>query len=254
MNEYLIYKHTSPSGKSYIGQTKNLDRRNTYHKSSRSRCVNFYNAIKKYGWESFVTEILADHLTIDEANILEQRYIVNYNTLAPNGYNLTTGGNNKVVSDITRQRLADARSRESDEVKHRRREQMKKFREMETEESRLSRQEKSRVAKQTVEYSEEFRNHIRNIRTGIQRTDDTKQKISQNSARKGKPAYNRGIPHSVERKEKLKQARRSRPKKDPAPIVICPHCGKAGHQGNMMNRWHFDNCKQLSVNFSNINI
>lgn len=33
-NIYLIYKHTSPSGKSYIGLTNNYQRRCREHKSS----------------------------------------------------------------------------------------------------------------------------------------------------------------------------------------------------------------------------
>lgn len=94
MNTYLIYKHTSPSGKSYIGQTGAFKRRTQEHLSSKSCCRAFLKAIQKYGWESFTHEILAQELTLDEANRLEKKYIVEHNTLVPNGYNLTSGGSN----------------------------------------------------------------------------------------------------------------------------------------------------------------
>lgn len=105
---YLIYKHTSPSGKSYIGQTKNYHRRCNEHQTSAG-CVSFSNAIQKYTWERFTHEILVEHLTIDEANILEEQLIKDHNTLAPNGYNLTTGGNSRKCSDETKIKLSIAR-------------------------------------------------------------------------------------------------------------------------------------------------
>lgn len=103
--EYLIYCHTSPSGKRYIGQTKNYNKRCLDHKCRKNKgCPAFFNAIQKYGWDSFKHEILKDNLTLHEANILEKYYIKDYNTLAPNGYNLQTGGYNSKPSSIVKQR------------------------------------------------------------------------------------------------------------------------------------------------------
>jgi predicted GIY-YIG superfamily endonuclease len=48
MKKYLIYKHTSPSSKSYIGQTKQYKRR-CYEHQYYNGCIAFKNAIKKYG-------------------------------------------------------------------------------------------------------------------------------------------------------------------------------------------------------------
>lgn len=102
---FLIYKHTSPSGKSYIGQTNNLSRRNNGHNSITSPCRALRNAIIKYGWNNFTHEILAENLTIEEANKLESHFILEHNTLAPLGYNLTTGGNNKKSSVETKKKI-----------------------------------------------------------------------------------------------------------------------------------------------------
>lgn len=95
MSDYLIYKFTSPSGKSYIGQTKNLKRRRKEHKNNKNcGCRLFNSAIKKYGFDAFNEEVLERELTLEDANFLEEFYIREQNTLSPNGYNLKYGGNN----------------------------------------------------------------------------------------------------------------------------------------------------------------
>ena len=96
-NIYIIYKHTSPSGKSYIGQTKNLATRNSAHRSLSSGSTAFVNAIRKYGWCNIIHEILYENLTLEEAKSLERQCICNYNTLSPNGYNIMTGGEGNYV-------------------------------------------------------------------------------------------------------------------------------------------------------------
>ena len=100
----------------------------------------------------------------------------------------------------------------------------------------------SKLSKQK-RHSPETKEKIRQIRLGTTRSEKTKKLISLHNARRGKPAHNRGIPHSEEQKAKMRKAWETRPKRDPAPLVRCPCCGKEGHQGNMMNRWHFSNCK-----------
>jgi group I intron endonuclease len=107
---YLIYKYTGPSGKSYIGQTKNHIRRISEHTSKRNRCRVFHAAIKKYGWDNFTCEILAENLTLETANKLEESYITEHQTIAPNGYNLREGGNNHLVSDDVKAYLKKIRN------------------------------------------------------------------------------------------------------------------------------------------------
>ncbi len=95
---YIIYKFTSPSGKSYIGQTCNFTRRKNEHKIMTG-CRAFASAIKKYGFETFIEEILEENLTLDEANAREFYWIEKEDTISPNGYNLRTGGKNYKCSD-----------------------------------------------------------------------------------------------------------------------------------------------------------
>jgi len=102
---YCVYKHTSPNGKSYIGQTNNYKRRCNSHKSCKVNTA-FTSAIKKHGWNNFKHEVLKDNLTIDESNYWEELLIKEHNTLSPNGYNLVNGGLNKKVSEETRKKIS----------------------------------------------------------------------------------------------------------------------------------------------------
>lgn len=82
-----IYKYTSPSGKSYIGQTiYSLYDRAGLNGRCYKNCTVFYAAIQKYGFENFDVEIL-DQVPKSDLTDKESYYIKKYNTLLPNGYN-----------------------------------------------------------------------------------------------------------------------------------------------------------------------
>jgi hypothetical protein len=59
--------------------------------TKKKQCTALNNAIRKYGKESFKVEVI-DRCLPEMANDLEIRYIKEYNTISPNGYNLTNGG------------------------------------------------------------------------------------------------------------------------------------------------------------------
>lgn len=106
---YCIYMHTSPSGKSYIGQTSNYKKRcNTHKRLQNRKCTAFSRAIEKHGWDAFTHDVLLDGLTAQEADYWEEFCIEEFNTLAPNGYNLNTGGSAFRMSDEARVRMSDA--------------------------------------------------------------------------------------------------------------------------------------------------
>ena len=83
----MIYKITNTvNSKAYVGYSSNVESRWEDHKKGYgSKLV--YNAIQKYGLDKFTFEILADD-TVDN----EDKYIQEYNTMNPNGYNLVEGG------------------------------------------------------------------------------------------------------------------------------------------------------------------
>ena len=81
--------------KSYIGITESsLSVRFKQHCSPRDsvRVRYIHRAIKKHGKELFKIEELCLCLTRKSAGIVEQQLIKKYRTQAPNGYNLTAGG------------------------------------------------------------------------------------------------------------------------------------------------------------------
>ena len=88
MKKYLVYRHTCPSGLSYIGMTSNYNARCTAHRQSMANGKNFSNAILHFGWDNFRHEIVRDELSKAEALELEEYLIAKENTIIPNGYNI----------------------------------------------------------------------------------------------------------------------------------------------------------------------
>lgn len=116
--EWVIYKITSKSSsKSYIGITKQgLRRRWLAHVATANRGrVAMSRAIRKYGPDDFDVIALAVAPTFEEAAALERALIGIHGTLAPLGYNLTTGGeatHGRKVSEEARLRMsASAKAR-----------------------------------------------------------------------------------------------------------------------------------------------
>jgi hypothetical protein len=93
-----LYKITHKlTGKTYIGQTiQKLERRLAYHFSFNNRTSKSYikSALQKHGKDAFSIDVIATYKTLEDLNAAEEYYIEFYNCLAPNGYNLHTGGNN----------------------------------------------------------------------------------------------------------------------------------------------------------------
>ena len=89
---YLYRITKTINQKKYIGITNDYKKRWSNHKSGNSKNMVIAKAIKKYGKENFIFEIIEQNLTLDEANQKEIEYIKIENTLVPNGYNISQGG------------------------------------------------------------------------------------------------------------------------------------------------------------------
>lgn len=92
-NNFCVYKHTTPSGKVYVGLTsKNVEER-WLNGRGYKRNNHFWNAIEKYGWENIDHEILEMNLTKEQASEAEKKYIALFESYKQSkGYNLTYGG------------------------------------------------------------------------------------------------------------------------------------------------------------------
>lgn len=90
----VIYKITNKiDGKVYIGQTV-LDppnKRIKWHFQKSSDSV-LCRAVKKHGKKTFKTEIILTCFDEEYLNEMEKFYIKKFNCIAPNGYNLDSGG------------------------------------------------------------------------------------------------------------------------------------------------------------------
>ena len=94
MNNYTVYCHTNKiTGQKYIGITRQtVQQRWRRDGKGYSNQPKFYNAIKKYGWNNFIHEILYYNLSETQAQQIEQELIKQFNTIK-NGYNIEIGGN-----------------------------------------------------------------------------------------------------------------------------------------------------------------
>ena len=106
---YLI--RNTVNGKSYIGQTRQ-DAEKTripIHLTGKGNQI-LKRAIEKYGKDAFTYEILHDGIIPEFLGDLEIEAIAKYNTVVPNGYNLTHGGEGGIPSEETRKKLSGERN------------------------------------------------------------------------------------------------------------------------------------------------
>ena len=108
---YTVYKHTTPSGKSYIGITGKPVESRWLNGRGYKRNNHFWNAIQKYGWENITHEVLASNLTKEEACEAEKKYISMFQSADQSkGYNLTFGGEEGAKHTIeSRRKLSESR-------------------------------------------------------------------------------------------------------------------------------------------------
>ena len=87
----VVYKLTNTdNGKIYVGQTRfSVEKRFKEHAKAPTLIG---DAIRKYGEEQFLIEVLENCETREEAYELEIFFIAKFDCMAPNGYNLTKGG------------------------------------------------------------------------------------------------------------------------------------------------------------------
>ncbi|RKU09558.1 hypothetical protein C6502_12755 [Candidatus Poribacteria bacterium] len=104
-----IYILTSPSGKQYVGKDRNLPRRANEHlRGGDTKCPAIHKAILKYGHDAFSVEIIRyPGISEETLDAVERWWIKRLQTLSPNGYNLTNGGDGGKLSKKTRQKMSE---------------------------------------------------------------------------------------------------------------------------------------------------
>ena len=211
--KYTVYLRTNKAnGKQYVGQTNDFKRRefNWYNTNWHYAGRLIDNARKKYGVENWNTDILKECDTLDETNYWEAYYIKELNTKAPNGYNLTDGGDGApacIVSDETRRKLSEAMKGENNPFygKHHSEETIKKLKNrIITDEWRKKLSESCKGNKNWLgkHHSEETKEKLSEIaKNRPQMAEKTRRKLSEKNRGSGNGMY--GKHHSDETKIKI---------------------------------------------------
>lgn len=114
---YII--ENTKNNKKYVGQTKNMKNRKILHKSKIGKTnLPLYNAMKKYGWRNFDFQIIYNSDDINDILEKETFFIKKYNTLHPNGYNMTIGGEGCCPSEETRKKMSISAKKWTNTKKH----------------------------------------------------------------------------------------------------------------------------------------
>lgn len=109
--KYLVYLHINKlNNKVYVGITKQskpeLRWRNGY---GYTKCLKFYNAIQKYGWDNFKHVIFCS-TTQEKAELLEQ-VLIGYYKRHNRSYNITDGGERNIPSMLGKHHTPEAREK-----------------------------------------------------------------------------------------------------------------------------------------------
>jgi len=178
----IIYKAISKtSGKVYIGKTIcGLNKRRSDHlteafnKNSNKYNTHFSRAIRKYGEEDFMWEILYEEIFHTQLLKLEIITIEAYSSLC-NGYNMTKGGEGTIGYSHTNKAKA-----------------------------KMSKSKKGNSIWKGKTHTEESKAKMSKAQKGKKHTNESKAKISKSL--KGRPAPNKGKTHTAETKAKISES------------------------------------------------
>lgn len=195
---FVVYKHTSPSNKVYIGITS----LNPNHRWNEGRGYKtqklFYRAIKKYGWNNFEHEIMFSDMSEKEAKLMEQCLIALYDSTNQNkGYNITFGGegaNGYKLTEEVKKKISEAQKG-------------KKV-------SNETRKKQSESIKNYIENNPQYVENLKKKMLGRKLTEKTKKKISE--AHKGNKNYWYGKHLPIEMRMKMSETHKGKKMSDEA--------------------------------------
>jgi len=217
------------NGKQYVGDHSTDDLNCAYTKRYRGGGTILKNAIKKYERKNFNREILDFFPTKQEAFDAQEKYIIQFNTLVPNGYNISPKGGCKAKGSVSE----DTKKKHSEMMKGKKKPPRSK-----------EHQQKLNEANRGRHHTKEAREKIRKSSLG--------KKMSAEAIIKIKEKRKNQI-FSIESRTKMKLSQQKRRelerslgiiknKKPKNQKYICEYCGMINSGGNY-NRWHGEKCK-----------
>ena len=193
-----IYKITNKlNNKCNIGQTTDINNRFKKYKSLQcKRQPKLYNALKKYGWDNFNKEIIAEATTKCQLDELEIYYIKFYDSIN-NGYNCSPGGSFGKHSLESKAKMSLCR---------------KGIPKSEESKIKQSKSTKGRC------HSEEFKRILSEAAKGKHPTAETRRKMSE--SQKGEKSHMYGKVLSEETKRKMSESHKKATRILHAPLFF----------------------------------
>jgi len=196
--KYFVYITTNLiNNKQYVGDHSTNNLNDNYLGSGKIISI----AIKKYKIENFKLKILEFFDTKQEAFDAQEKYIKQFNTLVPNGYNLSPKGGlgtKGCHSEETKEKLRELGKRQI---------QKKGWKHSTYSKNKIKEKRKKQIMLSGWKHSEEskkkcgVKNIGNNYRTGLILSDETKQKLR---------VINIGKKHSEETKRKISEASKNK--------------------------------------------
>jgi group I intron endonuclease len=187
-----IYFMESPSGRIYIGQTRNLKGRIAKYKGAHCKGQpKLGNSIKKHGFDNHnfrVLQYLPDDISQNELNNLEIFCIDQFREAGYDMLNLKDGGSKGGLNPKSIERMRKKLKKTINKPRYKKRvSKLRKGKKIsDYQKERLAYGRSKRVYKPiTQEHKEKMRIAFTKARTGIPRSDETKKRISE--AQKGRP-------------------------------------------------------------------
>lgn len=179
---YIYILRNKVNSKCYIGQSIYYPKERFYaHKNSNSGCIALQNAITKYGWDNFESEVIHyPECSLEALNDLEQWYIIRENSLVPYGYNLKDGGQNGgKLSRESRQKMSASSKGQNKGNQYR----LGKKHTLESK-AKMSKASKGNQRLLGYKHTEISKQKMSDAHKGRQHSEESKRKISE--SKKGK--------------------------------------------------------------------
>ncbi len=176
---HYLYKITNQdSGKIYIGQTVNTNKRwqahLSYAKNPEKTGQYIHRAMAKYGIENFIYEVIATCKTQEDTDETESILIVQYNSRnSKYGYNLMVGGSYGGHSEETKRKQSEATFKQIKEKGHPA--QGAKW----TDEQKINLSTALKALDKDKIYTDEVRQNMSKAHMGIKDSEETKKKKSE---------------------------------------------------------------------------
>lgn len=245
---FIVYKHTTPSGKVYIGMTGQSAKKRWRNGEGYKTQPRFYRAIEKYGWQNIQHEIVYMCDTAEDAFAKEKELISIHDSTNPsNGYNNSVGGDGGSLGAILDETARANISRGHIGLRHSEetRQKLSKMRQGElnpnygkhmSEEAK----EKQRISAKRTYSTDEYKKRASEIQKEISSRPEVRKKRS--DAVKGGKNYFYGVhmcgPDNPNYGKKLSEKAKQRLKECKSKPIVCLETETVYHSAKDAERFY----------------